>query len=507
MTHHVVFIDAYDSFSNNIISLLETKLGVDVTVLKIDSVVPDLGTFLKPFTAVVVGPGPGNPKNPQDVGLIRDIWALSDDHILPVFGICLGFQSLVLSFGGRVEPLPEPRHGIETYVRSDHKSIFSDIDHIVAVQYHSLHGSLGHDIPESPWNDDDTNYLWNASDSCPDLQPLAWDCQNIDTVAKVSVGGKEKNPSCILMAVKHTTKPFYGVQFHPESICSNINAQKVVLAWWNAAKEWHRDREDLRSTLCVRLKSITLEEGAPLGPFSAVPLSIPATIDTISTCPYSIFNESTNNPIRGTTPSSASVATKTLALGNLTVAAICDRLALSVGETAILESEMRQMRDLGTHSILGVVTANTPKIEYSVGSHVVRVICAGKEIIHNLDRYGGSIFSFLKVFLEKTKAYSPHTTVSFWGGLMGYITYEACLETIDIDINKQETCNDRPDLSFAFIERSIVIDHETQQVYIQSIKADDMEWLKQTHETLADYHDTQSVDGLRLYDHHNKTVR
>src|ERR1700709_1168210 len=100
----ILFIDAYDSFSNNIISLLETELDVSVRTIKIDdpALTDDAALFreLAHYTAVVCGPGPGHPGKEEDVGIIRRIWRLSQVQLLPVLGICLGFQSLCLEFGG-----------------------------------------------------------------------------------------------------------------------------------------------------------------------------------------------------------------------------------------------------------------------------------------------------------------------------------------------------------------------------------------------------------------------
>jgi para-aminobenzoate synthetase len=94
----------------------------------------DLASFLTPFAAVFAGPGPGHPKNLSDVGLLNDLWALENQSLLPVLGICLGFQSLVLAFGGKVDALPDPRHGIPRRIRSKNESIFEGIHDIIGVQ-------------------------------------------------------------------------------------------------------------------------------------------------------------------------------------------------------------------------------------------------------------------------------------------------------------------------------------------------------------------------------------
>ena len=109
----VLFIDAYDSFSNNIISLLRSQLPVSVESIHIDDsrfVFNDdaFYSYLQHFDAVVAGPGPGHPENAADIGLIAKLWTAPDEHLLPVLGICLGFQSLCLAHGARVERLREP---------------------------------------------------------------------------------------------------------------------------------------------------------------------------------------------------------------------------------------------------------------------------------------------------------------------------------------------------------------------------------------------------------------
>lgn len=108
-TPQILYIDAYDSFSNNIIDLLRTSIDADVHCVKIDNFdlfehedENSLGGYLSHFDAVVIGPGPGHPTQKKDIGWIDSVWKLSDSLLLPVFGICLGFQSLCNAFGGEV---------------------------------------------------------------------------------------------------------------------------------------------------------------------------------------------------------------------------------------------------------------------------------------------------------------------------------------------------------------------------------------------------------------------
>ncbi|KAH0142031.1 para-aminobenzoate synthase, partial [Aureobasidium melanogenum] len=226
---HLLFLDAYDSFSNNIINLLQQDLNATVAVIKIDDkrfATSDdacFHAFLGRFDAVVAGPGPGDPRNPHDLGLIGKLWHLPEHACVPVLGICLGFQSLALAFRGTAGRLHQPRHGLVTEVTHRGQSLFKGIDILMATQYHSLHAKLGHTVDKA------SPELWNTTSSCPDIVPLAWDLSD-----------DQNGP--ILMGIRHLAKPFYGVQYHPESICTSSAGAQIIRNWWSEALAWTIDR-------------------------------------------------------------------------------------------------------------------------------------------------------------------------------------------------------------------------------------------------------------------------
>lgn len=425
----VLFIDAYDSFSNNIITLVEESLHVSVTKIAIDSELPsDLHEL---YAAVIIGPGPGSPYNPCDVGCITDVWALADDRTLPVLGICLGFQSLVATFGGSVDRLPYPRHGIETSIQTCNDSIFRDIETLRSIQYHSLYACIG----DKSGEDHDESFLWSPRRACPELVPLAWDVDHAFSRVPPTPDDPRAalgflNPRHILMGVRHVTKPFYGVQFHPESVCSSADARRVISNWWEVACEWNAEHK----------RDMLVDSGRQRW-------------------------------------------SRTIDASILTVPMIKEHIRAPGEEIVVLDSEKAQESPLGNYSIVGLVYPETLRIIYSVGDNEVQLQQGLKVTRQPLDKSHGNIFSFLKSFMsERAPRNRGSESSPFWGGLMGYIAYEACLETLGISSDPDPV---RPDIQFAFVERSVVIDHEARQVHIQSIRDDDDEWVDQATDILT----------------------
>lgn len=190
-----LLIDNYDSFTFNLYQYLARVNGHDPVVITNDDPRFRL-TDLDGFDNVVISPGPGNPRNRVDFGLCQDVIAHAR---IPLLGVCLGHQGLCLEHGATVGLAPEPRHGRVDLVRHTGADLFDGVPSpFPVVRYHSL----------------------AVTDLPPELEPIAW------------------TDDGVLMAVRHRTRPAWGVQFHPESICTE-HGHRVLENFRRLTEEHH----------------------------------------------------------------------------------------------------------------------------------------------------------------------------------------------------------------------------------------------------------------------------
>ena len=292
------------------------------------------------------------------------------------------------------------------------------------------------------------------------------------------------------MAVKHTSKPFYGIQFHPESICSELSAKQLILNWWQVAQAWSHKVQSRTIPVFDQVDPfITRTElgsdGAKLGP------DINSTISKVSNA--SSFP--TFDSLLEGTPSK--FVSATLPLKRLTVPSICEALKLPENDLVVLDSEMRQLPQLGVSSIVGVILLDTKKIQYSIGGTEVFIRSGSTNETVGLENYDGNIFSFLKAFMAGF-AIKSHDHRVFCGGLMGYISYEACLETIGIHV---PTPSGRPGICFAFVTRSILLDHKRHLVHVQELldepdPCEKSHWVNETFQSLKRLSEDSASDSV-----------
>ena len=174
-TARLLLIDNYDSFTYNLVQAFMV-LGAEVLVHRNDSITVDQAKSLSP-THLCISPGPGTP---YDAGVsMRMIEAFAGE--VPIFGVCLGHQSLVEVFGGKVVRAGRLMHGKTSLVHHDGQSILTNMpEPFEAGRYHSLIAQ-------------------------PDTLPDA-----LEVTARTDEGE--------IMGVRHKTLTIEGVQFHPESV-------------------------------------------------------------------------------------------------------------------------------------------------------------------------------------------------------------------------------------------------------------------------------------------------
>lgn len=490
----ILFLDAYDSFSNNITSLLTTLLKADVFVLPIDdplieghhgsssaaALTPEerqarFIAELRRYDAVVCGPGPGNPDNEADVGLMRIVWQLAESEMLPVLGVCLGFQSLVAAHGGQVGRLRRGLHGMVREIDHLEKGngeqrdgdIFGGVGTFKATLYHSLCGHVGQDeVGEKEWE----TARWRPLGRCPDLVPLAWVEEERED------GGKER----ILMAVQHRTKPFWGVQYHPESVCTEDEGNKVIANWFREARGWNEKkgrvpvvdghalaRAATKPSLLSQLAGGPADQGASRRWW-----------ETLETNPTPNF------------------LTVQLPPG-LQVPDIVEAVDPTRSERIILDSAnaapSTSRADVrGRYSIVAVGLEETLRIEYHTGDSYATIKIGGlvgspltRSDKVPLDQYG-DVWGLIAAFHEARRlpATEPSNT-PFVGGFMGYITYEQGLS--DIGISLDQRSHHRPDVALAWVTKSVVVDHVQQVVHIQHLESASPEkddWVSKTADKL-----------------------
>lgn len=460
----ILLIDSYDSFSLNLESLIRTETNAEVVTIHNDSLTPELliSRYLPLFDAVVIGPGPGHPENPEDVGILPHILNLDLQHpaLRPIFGVCLGFQSLVLSVGGKVVRLPEPKHGQIGHIKHTGDDIFKGIspdNHFESVRYHSLHGVIPKEAPRSD----------------NEVIPLAW---------VEDPTSSEK----ILMAGKHSRKPFWGVQYHPESICSQ-HGDTVISNFWQFAKEWNKNN----------LQNLNVNENEALELENAY-----QEIKKIYSIKPHPFNKALALDIpEFLAPKMHDLVYTSLDISSLTHAGdysallICEELKNKGLDFTLLNSAAFP----GRWSIIGMLDPgetvcikhyNEYEPDY-VFLHpwqkAVDNTSYKNEVrlklndAHNKD---GGIWSFLSSYMEPKIANYKKTDnlppgIAFCGGLVGYISYEGAQDLHDYpSLSKLEPItpnNTRPppDINMVDVERMILVDSQEKKAYVLSLKDKD----------------------------------
>lgn len=175
----ILIIDNYDSFTYNLYQYL-CELGASVRVARNDQVSLEDIEKLGP-EKIVISPGPCSP---EKAGISNDVVRHFGSRT-PTLGVCLGHQCVGYAYGGVVGPAGEIMHGKTSDIYHTGEGVFTGLPSpFEAIRYHSLavkRDSLPDDLKVTAWTDND-----------------------------------------VIMGVRHKTHPVEGIQFHPESVMTEM---------------------------------------------------------------------------------------------------------------------------------------------------------------------------------------------------------------------------------------------------------------------------------------------
>ena len=178
----ILLIDNYDSFTYNLAQYLG-QLGQKLDVRRNDQITLDEIEELKP-ERIVISPGPGVP---EDAGVTVELIRRFAGEV-PILGVCLGHQAIGYAFGGRVVRAPAIMHGKTSSITHDGKTIFRKVPQaFIATRYHSL----------------------------------VVDRKGLPRELEISA----HTPDGTIMGLRHRRLPIEGVQFHPESVLTDVGMQ------------------------------------------------------------------------------------------------------------------------------------------------------------------------------------------------------------------------------------------------------------------------------------------
>ena len=190
----ILILDNYDSFTYNLVHMVEKITDVYPDVYRNDEIsIEAVGNY----DLIMLSPGPGIP---DEAGILKEVIKTYAGK-LPIFGVCLGLQAITEVFGGTIVNLEEVFHGVATdmKVTDTNAVIFKGISEtFLAARYHS----------------------WSATD------------ENFPSELKVTARDEDGG----IQAIEHVSYPISAVQFHPESILTDVG-ETIVTNFINSVKK------------------------------------------------------------------------------------------------------------------------------------------------------------------------------------------------------------------------------------------------------------------------------
>ncbi|MET9323098.1 aminodeoxychorismate synthase component I [Streptomyces sp. NPDC003038] len=393
-----LIVDNYDSFTYNLAHYVAEVTGDEPTVIYNDDPVWRL-KHLADFDNVIISPGPGTPERASDLGIGAEIMR---HGAVPLLGVCLGHEALAHVHGGRVALAPQQRHGRLSPVHHMDTGLFAGLPSpLEVVRYHSLAVSaLSEDFEATAWTSDG-----------------------------------------VLMGLRHRHRPLWGVQFHPESICTEHGHD--LLANFFRLAERHNGAP-----------------GRPAGRPGTVPAGPPVA-----------------QPVRRLRVHREQLATR------CDPELVFDELFRGTPYAFWLDSS-RPDEQLGRFSMMG--DAGGPLARVALAD-VQRCTVTVEHAGGTTEVHDSPFLDWLDQDLRRTETEVPDLPFDFALGWVGYLGYELKAEC---GAEAARPSPD-PDAALIFADRVVVFDHAASTTYLLALAPDDdpsgaRSWLDETAARLAE---------------------
>jgi para-aminobenzoate synthetase len=391
----VLLVDNYDSYTYNLYHLIAQVSGCAADVVQNDRLA-DVASIHEHYTHVVISPGPGHPADPRRAGRTVELVATAR---IPVLGVCLGHQIIALAFGAEVRRVT-PHHGLVSAIYHDQRGVFREMpQRFSAVRYHSL-----------------------AVDNVPgELQVTA------------------RADDLVVMGIRHRSRPLHGVQFHPESVCSQ-HGSRLMGNFLQFEGDHERPMSTARSTCQQRARLLVRE----------IPWQDPEAVFAFH---YA------NRPLVCWLDSAA----RDQGLARFSYIGAPEGPRAHTVTYHVSDGTTRIHRDFRHHTDINPVDA--PDVTFEEGD----------------------IYAFLSRELARYSVSAAGVPFEFCGGYVGYLGYE--LKQLQGVANRHQATT--PDAAFVYLERFLAFDHDQHQAFLVAHVApgedtDAIAWLDHAERAVAD---------------------
>lgn len=390
-----LIIDNYDSYTYNLYQMLAEVNNKKPLVIRNNQLTWQQLQKLT-FDNIVISPGPGRPEKAKDFGICQQI--LQNQLNIPILGVCLGHQGIAHYYGGKVIHAPEVRHGRLSAIYHNNDKLFAEIPTpFNVVRYHSL--LVADELP-----------------NC--LEKLAWTEEGL------------------IMALRHKHLPLWGVQFHPESICTE-HGYKLLQNFQKITQNFilnNQTQKTTKKTIHFSNTS-TCSHQQPNKEFVVYSQKFNYYPDAEQTFVH-LFSQDSN----------------TFWLDSSRVEPSLSRFSFMGGSG-------------GKHSLI---------VHYFTQQKELIINQSGK-IIHNKE----SIFAYLKQQINRRNCQSDNLPFDFNCGFVGYFGYELKAECG----SNLKHPSSLPDAIFLLADQMIVFDHQEKTTYLvylttKDAKSEAESWFK-----------------------------